>query len=74
MSEKVNCLKCKYYHNTWDPKAPRGCSLFRFKGPQFPSLAVKRETGQECEGFVPNGREAKKQAKDKLDLNRDDLW
>lgn len=74
MSEKVNCLKCKYYHNTWDPQAPRGCSLMRFKGTQFPSLAVKRETGKECQGFVPNGREAKKQAKKGLDLNSDDLW
>ena len=46
----------------------------RFKGAQFPSLAVKRETGKECQGFVPNGRETKKQAKSKLDLNRDDLW
>jgi len=46
----------------------------RFKGSQFPSIAVKRETGKECQGFVQNGREAKKQAKKGLDLNSDDLW
>lgn len=45
---KINCLKCKHYHNTWDPQVPRGCKIFNFKSKQFPSDLVRKETGEEC--------------------------
>jgi hypothetical protein len=70
--KKINCLHCKHYYNTWDPKSPRGCRLFSFKGPHFPSQSVLRETGQECEGFSANAKFKASSAK--LDLNSDDLW
>lgn len=74
MKEKVNCLKCKHYYNTWDPKFPRGCRIFHFKGKNFPSVSVKEETKEECQGFSPNGKAVKEAISKKLDLNNDDLW
>ena len=70
--QKINCLHCKHYYNTWDPKFPRGCRLFSFKGPHYPSQAVMRETGRECEGFSENAKTRAKNSE--LDLNSDDLW
>lgn len=47
----VNCIKCKHYQVTWDPKFPRGCKLFGFKGVTMPSILVQQATGVPCKNF-----------------------
>lgn len=68
--ERVNCMKCKHYYVTYDPKIPRGCRFYRFTSAQLPSIVVKKETASDCVGFEVR----KPQKKPGLDLNRDDLW
>lgn len=48
----VNCLKCKHFYVTWDPRLPRGCRLFGFKTQLMPSLLVFQSTGAPCDAFV----------------------
>ena len=49
--ERINCMHCKYFHVSWDPKFPRGCKLYGFKTAGFPSVEVLKATGEECLGF-----------------------
>lgn len=70
MSE-VKCMKCKFYQVTFDPKAPRGCKVYGFRGPHMPSSVVKRETGRDCMAYEARLQKDKEK---KLDLNSDDLW
>ena len=51
-SNKIDCLKCKYYFVTWDPKYPRACKLYGFRSVSIPSVEVYKASGEECAGFV----------------------
>ncbi|MCL1821050.1 MAG: uracil-DNA glycosylase [Oscillospiraceae bacterium] len=51
MDKPVDCLKCKYYAVTWEPKQPKACKLFGFKSAQMPSTVVYSSTGSACMGF-----------------------
>jgi len=53
MKNRVDCLKCKHYYVTWDPKFPKGCRFFGFKGMLYPSLTVLKSSGETCKGFSP---------------------
>ena len=69
---KPQCIQCKYFYVTWDPKIPNGCKRFGIQCRDLPSKVVAQAGMGECAGF-----EAKKkteQKSDKLDLNRKDLW
>lgn len=44
----VNCIKCKHYYVTWQPKAPNGCRAYGFKSKQMPSIVVKANSGMDC--------------------------
>ncbi|HEC61956.1 MAG TPA: hypothetical protein ENI27_06840 [bacterium] len=46
-----NCLKCRYFHVSWDPKFPRACQVFGLKSKQLPSHAVYRSIGSHCPVF-----------------------
>jgi len=50
-STSPNCLKCRHFYVTYEPKWPRGCRVFGFKGKQLPSITVKQCTGSECPAF-----------------------
>ncbi len=50
-SDKINCILCKYFKTTWDPKFPRSCMIFGFKGKVFPSQLVLEATGSKCPSF-----------------------
>lgn len=52
---RVNCLKCKHFYVTWDPKFPRGCRAYQFKTRQLPSSVVRSSSGSECMQYVPKG-------------------
>lgn len=51
--KRVNCLKCRYFHITWDKYNPKGCKYFGFKTRAIPSLIVYRSSGKRCEAFKP---------------------
>ena len=71
MSKKVNCLRCKYYYNTWDANLPRGCKVYGFKSMQMPSALVNQETKQGCMAFEEREHFKKKKG---LDLNDPKNW
>ncbi len=48
---RPNCMKCKYYYVTWEPKRPRGCKFFGFKSYYMPSRVVFKSSGEDCEAF-----------------------
>jgi len=52
-NKKINCFKCKYFFVTWEPEFPRGCHAMNFKGKEFPSTVVKRNSGKPCLLFEP---------------------
>lgn len=49
--ERIACMKCKHYHVTFDPSAPRGCKLYGFKSSVMPYVLVKQSTGHDCTSF-----------------------
>lgn len=44
----IDCLKCKNYYITWEPKTPHGCRAFGFKSKLLPSLVVLKSSGNPC--------------------------
>ena len=57
---KIDCVQCKHFMVTWNPKFPRGCKLYGFRSASFPSVEVFKATGEDCMGFekkVKNNRE-----------------
>jgi hypothetical protein len=46
-----NCLQCRYFHVSWDPRFPRSCSVFGIKSKKLPSHAVHEATGRHCPAF-----------------------
>ncbi len=52
--KRVNCRKCKYFYVTWDKKFPYGCKYMGFKTSNMPSVAVKKQSGEECLAFLSN--------------------
>lgn len=48
---RVDCRKCKFYYITWNQNFPYGCSLFKIKARQMPSLVVFQSIGKRCENF-----------------------
>ena len=71
-SERIPCMRCKYYHVTFDATAPRGCKLYNFKSALMPSVLVKQSTGKDCTSFE---EKIKKDAKEeKTDFNDPKYW
>ena len=48
---KIDCLQCKHFVITWNPKFPKACKLYGFKSIYYPSSEVLKATGEECIGF-----------------------
>jgi hypothetical protein len=46
-----NCLQCRYFHVSWDPRFPRSCAVFGIKSKKLPSHAVYEATGRHCPTF-----------------------
>lgn len=67
----VNCMKCKHFYITHDPKIPRGCRVYQIQTQGIPSQIVKRANqGQECIGFKPK----ENQQNNKKNLNDQRYW
>ena len=71
MSEKepnnISCLKCEYYHITWQSGHRHGCKLFGFKSKQLPSDAVYESSGMPCHGFKEKAGRGRKSSDDLSD-------
>ncbi len=46
-----NCFQCMHFFVTYDKNCPRGCRAMGFKSKEWPSLLVRRSSGQECLRF-----------------------
>lgn len=46
-----NCLKCRHFSVTWDPRFPRACAMFGLKTSRMPSHEVFQATGKHCPAF-----------------------
>ena len=51
-----NCLQCAFFFVTWDPRFPRGCTVFNIKSRELPSFEVFRATGKHCPAFQKSER------------------
>lgn len=73
MSKQKDCMKCKHYFVTWDPKFPRGCRAYEVKSANPPWQIVAQSTKEGCVSY--EAKADRNQDKNKgLDLNRNDLW
>jgi len=52
-NKKIDCFRCRHFHVTWDPAAPRGCRAFGFKTQQLPAIVVRQSSGAPCQLFEP---------------------
>ena len=50
--KRVNCLNCRYFKITWNPKHPRACTFFGFKTTKMPSQLVLESTGEPCQQYT----------------------
>lgn len=72
--EKIACMRCKHYHVTFDPAAPRGCKLFQFKSAVMPHVLVKQSTGSECKSFDEKVKKDNSDAGGNKDFNDPKYW
>lgn len=52
IAERVNCIKCKHFYVTWDPRFPRGCRAYGFKTSRYPAAVVQASSGMPCMQFA----------------------
>jgi hypothetical protein len=71
-------MRCKHYHVTFEPLAPRGCKLYKFKSTLMPYVLVKQTTGKDCEAFElkvkKNGDGNDGESGGKKDFNDPKYW
>jgi hypothetical protein len=70
--DKPNCRKCRHFLITWNPKSPHGCRKYGIQTKDEPSKIIAMAGMGECQGF--ESKINKNEVRNKLDLNRDDLW
>ncbi len=69
--ERINCLQCVHYFNTWDKDRPRGCRIYNFRSMTMPSLLVRSESGMNCQSFEKKAQFKKSKTDN---LNDPNLW
>ena len=72
--ERIACMKCKYYHVTFDSAAPRGCKLYGFKSAVMPYVLVKQSSGHDCTSFEAKATKANENESVKKDFNDPKYW
>lgn len=71
----IKCLKCRHYYATFDPIAPRGCKLYKFKSAIMPYILVKNSTGSDCTSFEERpSRDAQENELGKKNFNDPKYW
>lgn len=73
-SKRIACMKCKHYHVTFDPAAPRGCKLYGFKSSVMPYILVKQSSGHDCLSFEEKTNKVDEKDTVKKDYNDPKYW
>ncbi|PID72077.1 MAG: hypothetical protein CSB34_04390 [Desulfobulbus propionicus] len=50
-SKPPNCMQCRYFYVTYEPRHPRGCRAYGFKCQGVPSAVVLSSSGAHCQMF-----------------------
>ena len=67
---KPQCMKCKHFFITHNPKTPRACRVYKIQSKDLPSQIVKLANGGvDCIGF-----ESKPEKKQPKNLNDSKYW
>jgi hypothetical protein len=53
VGREPDCLKCRHFFVTYDPRQPRGCRAYGFKSRELPSQVVLSASGQPCQFYSP---------------------
>ncbi|MBM9535483.1 hypothetical protein [Desulfobulbus alkaliphilus] len=48
----VNCMQCRSFFITYDPRRPWGCRAYGFKSRHRPSSVVLSSSGEPCRLYV----------------------
>jgi len=51
--KRPNCMGCRHFYITHQPRHPYGCRAIGFKSLQMPAVAVHMNSGLECQLFSP---------------------
>lgn len=62
IAAQPDCLKCRYYFITHEPRQPYGCRAMGFKSKKRPSVVVFESSGMACQRYTP--KESVKAKKD----------
>ena len=54
---KVNCLACRHFFITYNPRFPYGCRAASFKSRFLPAQEMFRNSGLMCQLFEEKDRE-----------------
>ena len=72
---RIPCMRCKHYHVTFDPVAPRGCKLYQFKSATMPYILVKQSSGKDCTSFEEKTKKSDDEGGNgKKDFNDPKYW
>jgi hypothetical protein len=50
--ERPNCLACRHFYISHDPRHPYGCRAMGFKARQLPAVLVLASSGLPCQLFA----------------------
>jgi hypothetical protein len=53
--ERIDCFTCRHFYVTWDRNFPKGCRAMGFKTREMPSVAVFKNSGEDCLRYEPKG-------------------
>ena len=48
-----DCMRCRSFFVTYDPRRPYGCRTFGFESARLPRDEVRLSSGHECAAFEP---------------------
>lgn len=49
---QINCLACRYFYITYEPRNPYGCKALAFKSKDMPCRVVYVSSGMQCQSFA----------------------
>lgn len=74
-NQRIPCMRCKHYQTTFEPNAPRACTLYQFKSSLMPYILVKQSTGSDCPSFSERAKKGNEDDKNgKKDFNDPKYW
>ena len=50
-TDEPQCVVCRHFYVTWNAPRPKGCRAYGFESGAYPSVVVRRESGEPCKLF-----------------------